>query len=138
MQSGGDMLGRTAKETFALVNIALGLFPSYAAHPLVRFAAMGLKVGISTDDPGFFADSIGAEAVPGRIRFSGIFCTLDDRAAADGSHDEANHQQNQEDDEEDLGDAGSACCNSAKSQHCRNQGDDKKDDGVMKHGTPLI
>ncbi len=42
-------------------NIALDLFPSYEAHPLARLAAMGLKVGISTDDPGFFADSIGAE-----------------------------------------------------------------------------
>jgi adenosine deaminase len=42
-------------------NIALGLFPSYEAHPLTRLAAMGVKVGISTDDPGFFADSIGDE-----------------------------------------------------------------------------
>jgi adenosine deaminase len=42
-------------------NIALGLFPSYAMHPLARLARMGLKVGISTDDPGFFTDSIGAE-----------------------------------------------------------------------------
>ena len=42
-------------------NIALGLFADYAARPLMRYARMGLRCGISTDDPGFFADSIGAE-----------------------------------------------------------------------------
>ncbi|HXC54166.1 MAG TPA: adenosine deaminase [Rhizomicrobium sp.] len=42
-------------------NIALKLFADYAAHPVVRYAEMGLRCGISTDDPGFFADSIGEE-----------------------------------------------------------------------------
>ena len=42
-------------------NVALGLFPSLAAHPVKRFAEQGLQVTISTDDPPFMHTDIRAE-----------------------------------------------------------------------------
>ena len=42
-------------------NLALGLFPDMAAHPLVRYAREGLLATISTDDPPYFSASIGSE-----------------------------------------------------------------------------
>jgi len=35
-------------------NIALGLYPDWAAHPVARLRAAGVKVTLSTDDPPFF------------------------------------------------------------------------------------
>lgn len=35
-------------------NVALGLYPSWAAHPIARLADAGVKVTVSTDDPPFF------------------------------------------------------------------------------------
>lgn len=35
-------------------NIALGLYPDWQAHPIVRLADAGVRVTVSTDDPPFF------------------------------------------------------------------------------------
>ncbi|MEK6216204.1 MAG: adenosine deaminase, partial [Boseongicola sp.] len=35
-------------------NVALGLYPTWDAHPIQRFRDAGCKVTISTDDPPFF------------------------------------------------------------------------------------
>lgn len=35
-------------------NLALGLYPGWAAHPIARLADAGLRVTVSTDDPPFF------------------------------------------------------------------------------------
>ncbi|MFL2778621.1 MAG: adenosine deaminase [Paracoccus marcusii] len=35
-------------------NIALGVYPSWAAHPIARLADAGVRVTVSTDDPPFF------------------------------------------------------------------------------------
>lgn len=35
-------------------NVALGLYPDWAAHPIQRLRAAGVKVTVSTDDPPFF------------------------------------------------------------------------------------
>jgi adenosine deaminase len=35
-------------------NICLGVYPSYAAHPLAKLYAAGIPINISTDDPPFF------------------------------------------------------------------------------------
>lgn len=42
-------------------NLALGLFPDMAAHPVWRYAREGLAVTISTDDPPYFSATIGSE-----------------------------------------------------------------------------
>ncbi len=42
-------------------NIALGLYPDMAAHPIGRYAREGLQATISTDDPPYFSASIGSE-----------------------------------------------------------------------------
>jgi adenosine deaminase len=42
-------------------NLALGLFPDMAAHPVGRYTREGLAVTISTDDPPYFSASIGSE-----------------------------------------------------------------------------
>lgn len=42
-------------------NLALRVFPDYAAHPLRKFFDAGLKVVFGSDDPTFFSTSIGRE-----------------------------------------------------------------------------
>jgi adenosine deaminase len=42
-------------------NVAVGLFPSLAAHPLVEFWRQGLNMTISADDPPFFGTSLTRE-----------------------------------------------------------------------------
>jgi adenosine deaminase len=42
-------------------NVVLGAFESYAAHPLPRLAAAGVKVTLGSDDPPYFGASIGGE-----------------------------------------------------------------------------
>ena len=42
-------------------NVALGLYPSRAAHPLHRLIAAGVKVTLGADDPPFFHTSLGEE-----------------------------------------------------------------------------
>ena len=42
-------------------NLAIGLYPDYASHPLPRLLAAGCRVTLGSDDPPYFATSIGAE-----------------------------------------------------------------------------
>ena len=42
-------------------NVALGIFPSFAAHPLAKLREAGVKVCVSTDDPPFFHTSMTRE-----------------------------------------------------------------------------
>ena len=61
-----DLVRRIADEGVVLEvcpgsNIALGLFPSFKAHPLRMFYDMGLKVTLNSDDPPFFHTSLAAE-----------------------------------------------------------------------------
>lgn len=42
-------------------NIALGVYRDWAAHPIARLRAAGVKVTVSTDDPPFFRTTMGRE-----------------------------------------------------------------------------
>ncbi len=42
-------------------NIALGLVPSWSAHPIARLADAGVRVTVSTDDPPFFRTTLSQE-----------------------------------------------------------------------------
>jgi adenosine deaminase len=42
-------------------NVALGVYPDLAAHPIGRLAAAGCRVTVSTDDPPFFHTSMSRE-----------------------------------------------------------------------------
>lgn len=42
-------------------NIALGLYPDTARHPVARLADAGVRVTVSTDDPPFFATTLSRE-----------------------------------------------------------------------------
>jgi adenosine deaminase len=42
-------------------NVYLGVFDSWAAHPIERLRAAGVKVTVSTDDPPFFHTTMSAE-----------------------------------------------------------------------------
>lgn len=42
-------------------NIALGVFPDFASHPLRRLKEAGVRVTISSDDPPFFYTSLKRE-----------------------------------------------------------------------------
>lgn len=42
-------------------NVALGLFPDFAAHPLAKLREAGVKVCVSTDDPPFFQTTMTRE-----------------------------------------------------------------------------
>lgn len=42
-------------------NVALGVVPSWAAHPIARLADAGVRVTVSTDDPPFFHTSLSYE-----------------------------------------------------------------------------
>ena len=42
-------------------NIALGLYPDWASHPIARLRERGVRVTVSTDDPPFFHTSMSAE-----------------------------------------------------------------------------
>jgi adenosine deaminase len=42
-------------------NVALGVVPNLAAHPIARLADAGVRVAVSTDDPPFFDTSLNRE-----------------------------------------------------------------------------
>ncbi|KAB2866267.1 MAG: hypothetical protein F9K43_16085 [Bauldia sp.] len=42
-------------------NVALGLYPSLAAHPFRRLMEKGVRVTINSDDPPYFRTSLGKE-----------------------------------------------------------------------------
>jgi adenosine deaminase len=77
-------------------NVALGLFASFAAHPLARLRDAGVSVSISTDDPPFFHTSLRREyrelahayawneedfAAINQSALDAAFCDSDTRAA---------------------------------------------------------
>jgi len=53
--------------------------------------------------------------------------------AAAVAEDERHHSHDQKDHEKDLRDASSPSRNAAKTENCRDQRDDKKNNGVMQH-----
>ena len=60
------LMERLAKDGITLEvcpgsNVALGIFPSFAAHPLAKLRDAGVKVTVSTDDPPFFHTSMTRE-----------------------------------------------------------------------------
>jgi adenosine deaminase len=42
-------------------NVALGVFPDLASHPIARLRAAGVPVAVSTDDPPYFATDLNRE-----------------------------------------------------------------------------
>ena len=42
-------------------NVALGLYPDRASHPLHRLIAAGVRVTLDSDDPPFFHTTLGTE-----------------------------------------------------------------------------
>ncbi|MCW3015812.1 MAG: add [Solirubrobacterales bacterium] len=56
-------------------NVALGVYPSYDAHPLPALLAAGVPVTLNSDDPPYFGSTIGEEYGVARDRFG-----LDDAA----------------------------------------------------------
>lgn len=51
----------TVLEVCPTSNIATRVYPDYAAHPLRRLMAAGVKVTLNSDDPPYFATTIGHE-----------------------------------------------------------------------------
>jgi adenosine deaminase len=50
-------------------NVALGLYPNYAAHPFMELRARGVRVTLGSDDPPYWAASIGGEYAVARGEF---------------------------------------------------------------------
>jgi adenosine deaminase len=50
-------------------NVALGVFPTYAAHPLPALRAAGVRVTLGSDDPPYFGASVGGEYAVAGERF---------------------------------------------------------------------
>lgn len=48
-------------EVCPMSNIALGVFPDYESHPIHKFVENGLNFSLNSDDPPFFATTIGNE-----------------------------------------------------------------------------
>ncbi|WP_026379823.1 adenosine deaminase [Afifella pfennigii] len=61
-----ELMARLAGEGIVLEvcpgsNVALGLYPDRAAHPLARLMAAGVRVTLNSDDPPFFGTSLARE-----------------------------------------------------------------------------
>lgn len=61
-----DLLRRIADEGIVLEvcpgsNVALGIYDSFASHPLPRLMAAGVRVTVNSDDPPYFQTSLGRE-----------------------------------------------------------------------------
>jgi adenosine deaminase len=50
-------------------NVATGVYPGYAAHPLPALREAGVKLTLGSDDPPWFAATIGGEYAVARERF---------------------------------------------------------------------
>ncbi|MGN6551389.1 MAG: adenosine deaminase [Pararhizobium sp.] len=77
-----ELVRRLAEERVVLEvcpgsNVALGLFPSFAAHPLAALREAGVRVTLNSDDPPYFATALGAE-----YRLAKAEMGLDDAALA--------------------------------------------------------
>ncbi len=73
-------------------NIALGVYPDMARHPITRLRAAGVPVTVSTDDPPFFHTDMGAEYAAlartfgwGRPEFDALARTALDAAFCDAA-----------------------------------------------------
>lgn len=71
-------------------NVVLGVYPSYAEHPLPQLAAAGVRITLGSDDPPYFGASIGGEyAIAGEqlgfdeVRLKAITATAIDAAFCD-------------------------------------------------------
>ena len=51
-----------ALEVCPTSNVRLGIYSSYAAHPLRRLYEAGVPVTVNSDDPGLFGTSVAREA----------------------------------------------------------------------------
>jgi len=56
-------------ETCPTSNVVLGVFDSYASHPLPALRAAGVRVTLASDDPPYFGASIGGEYAVASERF---------------------------------------------------------------------
>ena len=61
-----DLVARIVAERIVLEtnpgsNLALGLYPDWASHPVARLRAAGVAVTLSTDDPPYFHTSLALE-----------------------------------------------------------------------------
>lgn len=68
----------TVLEVCPTSNVALGVYPSYAAHPFRALRDAGVAVTLGSDDPPYFAASIGGEYAVAAEHFG-----LDDAALLD-------------------------------------------------------
>jgi adenosine deaminase len=50
-------------------NVALGVYPSFEAHPLPALRAAGVRVTLGSDDPPYFGATVGGEYGVARDRF---------------------------------------------------------------------
>jgi adenosine deaminase len=60
---------RVVLEICPTSNVALGVYPSYGAHPLPALLAAGVLVTLNSDDPPYFGSTIGGEYGVARDRF---------------------------------------------------------------------
>ena len=56
-------------ETCPTSNVVLGVFDSFASHPLPALRAAGVRVTLASDDPPYFGASIGGEYAVASERF---------------------------------------------------------------------
>jgi adenosine deaminase len=49
--------------------VALGLYPDYAAHPFMALRGAGVRVTLGSDDPPYWAATIGSEYAVARDEF---------------------------------------------------------------------
>lgn len=59
----------TALEVCPTSNVVLGIYPSYAEHPLPKLMDAGVRVTLGSDDPPYFGASIGGEYALCREQF---------------------------------------------------------------------
>lgn len=59
----------TVLEVAPTSNVALGVYPSYAEHPLPRLLAAGVLVTLNSDDPPYFGTTVGQEYAVAREHF---------------------------------------------------------------------
>lgn len=92
-----DLVRRLAAEGITLEanpgsNLALGLYPDWASHPVARLRDAGVPVTLSTDDPPYFGTSLPAEYAALAAAFgwtAADFAAMNRAAAAAAFCDEA-------------------------------------------------
>jgi adenosine deaminase len=69
---------RIVLEVCPTSNVALGVFPTYEAHPLGVLRAAGVPITLGSDDPPYFGTTIGREY---ELAHERLGCSLDDLCA---------------------------------------------------------